>query len=637
MTEESPFTLRRFETENRHLYYLPHEVFSKICGRRTIYLIGSRGTGKTTLLRAMHWEERRKNDELRKKFSQMESAQQCIGIYMKMSSTMAGNFDIWPKGTPDKFQATIFCLYVDLLWIQSACDAVASMILTSATQVPIQLEHDLTSAIIDRFPEIQSDPHVKLPLSIKGLGSALYQKRRQLERWAYSSDTRHPDELTTAFPIGQIGEFGRAVGAELSHFCSVAFRPSTDWHFKVCLDEAECFTSLQQRAINTAVRLTEAPVSYAVSYVRLVDLTSTFIRDLSLQDADRVIIPLDEMTDSEFADLAEGVATVRIQSAVPSAAPFKTSIACGQIGINELLAGILGSSASSDAKALLQAARSLQKTPYFTDVWERASETPPIYQAYIVDRLDLIPPAPESEPWLKRKEHSAQIRKRMVAAYLCICKELKTQVRYAGAEMVLQMSDNCIRDYLSQLDQLYEVANVPLQKFGLQRISPEEQTRALLSASNRKRETIPVSEVGSPLETLRLIDSLGLLTAYLQTNLKGMRALKSPEKGLFVIVIEDETQERTDTVRLITDAADAGFLKLVDGNDQNLRFRLHTSLAPAFGASYRGSYYPSVVKQSDLVPLYSESNNDKRAANVIALGDLLLGSETSLPLFDEAE
>jgi hypothetical protein len=636
MREESPFTLRRFEAENRHLYYLPKEVFSVLNGRRTIYLIGSRGTGKTTLLRAMHWEERLKNVELQEKLA-TGFAQDCIGIYMKMSSTMAGSFDAWPAQASTQLQAAIFCLYVDLIWLQSACEAVAAMILAESPQISARLEYDLTRGVTERFPELKSGIEVKQPLSIKGLGSALYQKRRQLERWAYSSFTRDADELTTAFPIGQIGDLGREVGAELSQFCVRAFQSSSEWHFKVCLDEAECFTAFQQRAINTAVRLTQAPISFAISYVRLVDVTSTFVRDISLQDADRAIIPLDEMTDAEFIDLAEGVATVRIQRRAPSAPHFSTGTTCGQMDINELLSGILASSASPEAKALLRAARELQSTPYFSETWERTGSAPPIYQAYIMERLRLMLPAPQSERWLRRKQHSAEIRKRMVAAYLCICKELKTQVKYAGAEMVFQMSDKCIRDYLSEMDLLYEAAGVPIERFGLQRISFEEQNRALVAAGNRKRETIPVSEVGSPVQTLRLIDSLGLLTAHLQTALKGMRALKSPERGLFVIVLEEEAHKRTDTIRLITEAADAGFLKLWHAEDQKIRFRLHTSLAAAFGVSYRGAYYESIVKQGDVIPLYSEANSDVRAANATALGDLLLGSEATLPLFDGAE
>jgi hypothetical protein len=455
--------------------------------------------------------------------------------------------------------------------------------------------------------------------------------------WAYSGVARESDELMAAFPLSQIGEFGRAVATKLSQFCTHAFDNAHEWHFKVCLDEAECFSGSQQRAINTAVRLAQSPVSYAVSYVRLADVTSTLIKDISLQDADRAIIPLDEMKDSQFESFAEGVASVRIQRAAPGSAPFRTQEACGPLDINELIQSILTTSANPSARLLLRIAASLEKTPYFTENWDRTGTAPPIYQAYIIDRLQLTPPAPNSEPWEKRKQHSAEIRKRMVAAYLCLCKELKTQVKYASAEMVLQMSDKCIRDYLSQLDSLYQSSGCSVREFGRHRIPPDVQSGALLLASNRKKETIPVSEVGSPIETIRLIDSLGELTLHLQTSTKGMKSLRSPERGVFVIAFDDPASKLTDTIRLITQAADAGFLKLIVNDDQTMRFRLHCSLAAAFGVSYRGAYYDSLVKQTELIPFYKEPNPEARAKMVSTLGDLLLGSEASLPLFDGAE
>lgn len=60
----SPFTLNRFEYEQTHLYYLPQPVFSVLQGIKPVFLIGSRGTGKTTLLQALSWNEQVSNETL---------------------------------------------------------------------------------------------------------------------------------------------------------------------------------------------------------------------------------------------------------------------------------------------------------------------------------------------------------------------------------------------------------------------------------------------------------------------------------------------------------------------------------------------------------------------------------------------
>jgi hypothetical protein len=169
----------------------------------------------------------------------------------------------------------------------------------------------------------------------------------------------------------------------------------------------------------------------------------------------------------------------------------------------------------------------------------------------------------------------------MVAAYLCICKELKTQVKYAGAEMILQMSDCCIRDYLSMLDSVFQSIDVPASEFAERRVSANEQDNAIRAVSKRKNETIPKSEVGSPVETLRLIDSLGELTARLQTATRDMKGLKSPERGLFVLAGDDSIVRTSDAMRLISEAADAGFLKMLVAEDRTVKFRIHGSLAAA--------------------------------------------------------
>jgi len=634
MSTESPFTLKRFEYERTHLYYLPKQVFSRLEGKKTVYLIGSRGTGKTTLLNALNWEEQRGNQELKERLAEIKAGRGYVGLYVKVPETVAAAFERWMPTADETFRSMIFCLYLDLVWIQAALDATAARILFMKRPVTIASEHATTHKILDRFPELIVDSKFKEPLSIKAMSSLVYEKRRALERWCTAGIEPSREAMSKVLPFAQVGEVGRYVVGELVSFIEAS--ANEEVHLKVCLDEAECLSTFQQRALNTVVRLATASLSFIVSYVRAGDVTNTIMEHISLQEADRDLIYLDQMGDAEFGELAEGVATVRLRRVTKDAPTFRTRDILGNLDINELLLEILQASAAPEAKKILRSAEQLAQTQYYVDIRdeEGPKSPPPIYQAYLIDRLDLQTPSPDSERWQRRRQHSAEIRKRMVIAYLCLCKELKTQVKYASADMLFQMSDKCIRDYLNQMDAIFEVTGKSVEQFCAATIPWDKQHSALWSASVRKKDAIPKSEVGAPIETLLLIDALGQLTARLQTTTTQNKSLRSSERGIFSVDKNALSTQSGQTLRLILEAAEAGFLKLLEDKNGAIRFRVHCSLAAAYGFSYRGAYYDSAIKVQDLKAFYDEKDEGTRNKRISALGDHLLQEPSTMPMFE---
>jgi hypothetical protein len=299
------------------------------------------------------------------------------------------------------------------------------------------------------------------------------------------------------------------------------------------------------------------------------------------------------------------------------------------------LSGILQDSEDPQAAQLLALANELAPTlkPAEASTEEPYSNQPPIYQAYIIDRLKLPLPTDASTKE-RRAQASAELRKRMVAAYLCICTQVNQQVRYAFAEMVLQMSDKCIRDYLDQMHEVFVKAGLDVAAFTATQVAPELQDRALKTASAKKKEHIPSSGVGSPAETLRIVDALGQLTARLQTTLREDKALRSSERGLFVLKTNTGEAVLGVALRLLKEAAEAGFLRIVEDGVDQWRFRVHCSLAAAYGFSYRGAYYSTRIRLSELVALYREEDSKRRAEIIDEIGTALSGDLAPLPLFD---
>jgi hypothetical protein len=641
MTNESPFSLHRFEFQQQNLYFLPHDAFRILEDAKSTFLIGSRGTGKTTLLHALHWKEQLNNDSLRAHLPGSIPDRRYLGVYLRVPAMHVPAFDRWAISEEKGFIGSVFSAYLDLTWLEDLCIGIGELLDRNILRAKPREEQMLVGDICGRHNELIS-PYGSTPATLRKLAEVLYSKRREVERLAIANARITTESFSARFPLLQIGELGRSIASPLAAFCQKHSRHhgQAPWTFKVCFDEAECLSEIQQLTMNTMVRLGQAPLSYIVSYVRPMEqMSNTLLPNLTLQTADRNMLRLDELGHGEFRELAEGVASVRITHLKKEPVQYKLEASLGALAINRLLELIIKQSESKQAKELLTRAKELHDSPFGKHLKDEPESEPandalPIYQAYLVDRLSIELPKPETPRWQRRGQDSAELRKRMVAAYLCICKELGQQVRYAFAEMVLQMSDKCIRDFLAQMHEIFVGKDTSIEGYLGSSVSIEVQNKALRKASKQKREFILASEVSSPRETLWLVDALGQLTARLQGGPESRRALRSSERGIFALKTSGWVANESVT-RVIREAAEAGFLKIIKSSEEELQFRVHSSLAAAFDFSYRGSYYPVSIKAADLEAIYMEAEMSKRLEVIERLAAGMSGENLNLSLFED--
>jgi len=624
-------------------------VFSKLEGPKPIFLIGSRGTGKTTLLTALSWREQLSNVDLKRKLTK-SGRRGYIGIYIRMPDFVLATFDQWLGSTSDDRRARVFSFYLDLIWLKELCDAIAEYLVCKTIRAPISAEYEIINGLLTEYPSILTEQEMTAPRTLKDIAKVLERKRRLVERFVGEEGLHQA--LFDLVPSGQVGEFGRIMASRLLPFCQRYGKPIADWQFKICLDESECLSPLQQRVLNTAVRLSRYPVTFVISYVRLMDdMSGTLLPSMSLSHADKETIQLDTFSDAEFSDFSSGVAAVRIERQLERRSiRFNVRNILGALDINELLFEILKTAESRKAKDLLQAAYELARTEFYKDIQAestRKSKYPPIYQAYLIARRQVEIPGANSAKWERRSKDSVEIRKRMVAAYLCICKEFKHEVRYASADMLEQMSDGCIRDYLLQMNEVFIQTKRSLRQFLERKVSFTEQNVALKRASEKKRDFLPRSGVGAPRETELLIDGLAQLTEHIQTSgadragaiPSDIRALASTERGVFVLDVlprlpenlQGSTPGQVEAFQIISEAADTGFLRIVERSESKWRFRVHCSLAAAYGFSYRGAYYNTQIGTSDVVALFGEVEPQRRARLIQTLGARLAGEVPETP------
>jgi hypothetical protein len=583
---DSPFAAKRYEYSGNHIYYIPPAAFRMLESPIPTFLVGTRGTGKTTLLKALSWDERLYNSWLKRKLGASAFEKRYIGLYFKLPNAQLSLLDRWLDSETDADYAAAYGFYLDLCWLETLMPAIRHLAARKVTDVTRRGEAQFLSELREiwqTYPACQ-DMFGPIGSNINEVLALMHPMRRAVENFARQ---RVPlSDVLEALPIGQIGSFGRRVGKSLMTALDEGANPGSNakWSLRVCLDEGESLSLRQQRVINSMVRLTEWPVFYLVAYVsRPQDATGTFLPKQTLQLADRQILVRDDMSDREFKDLAEGVVNVRLQASGVTT-PLRTRQLLGSLDIDALLERILKSSEDPQMRTLLEVAGQ-----------DSTAEdgSPPIYETYLrIKRPELG--AESSNRRARRHQSSASIRKQMVAAYLSICREAGATPLYASSDMLLQVSDKCIRDFLWQLESIYSNVNRPLSEFLSSTVDVQRQSDGMHAAAELKMTLFRERVISAPTEANQLVEGLARVTALIQSTGRNYEQLRTPERGIFTYAaaVGSKPGLTIQNESLIRDAAEAGFLKLLgDGATDELKFRVHASLSPHYHFSYRGAYY----------------------------------------------
>jgi hypothetical protein len=624
MSDLSPFETKRYELDGSHVYYIPPKAFDRLEKPVPTFLVGTRGTGKTTLLKALNWEERLYNKWLHTTLGARAFEKHYIGLYFKLPNTRLDLLDLWLADEEDIEYAALLAFYLDLVWLEAAMAAVVHL---SARRI-IEIDAASEQEFVDWFQAVWNDSPACREL-VGPAGSTVLENlalmhplRRTLESLARK---RAPvAEVLNALPDGQIGSFGRGVGAALTRLFDKSGRQTDKtWSFRICMDEGETLSLRQQRVINSMLRLAEWPVVYLVAYVSPPqDSTGTFIPKQSLQLADRQILIRDEMKDTEFRALAQGVVNHRLE-AMGIDAKLDVKRLLGVLDIDRLFEMAMRASENEELREVLESARA-ERTG--------ADDAPAIYESYIRNLSRDLAPRP-SDRRDRRKQASQSIRKQMVAAYLTLCKEYRVKPSYASADMVLQISDGCIRDFLWQMDELFTESGCSAEQFLGSTVPFEAQAPALRRAADNKMKLFGEEPTPDRREAGRLVEGLAEVTALIQSTGRSFAQIRSPERGIFRYSLAESKRDSNTVARnvaMIRDAAEWGYLRLLSTSSSlELRFRVHASLAPKYGFSYRGAYYDACQLTDDDIDAFRFAATEQQRKRVVdALNERVTGRRT---------
>lgn len=631
---ESPFGWHRWEHDPQHLFFVDRELRERLESPHPVYITGARGTGKTTLLRVLEWEHRLENPSLRSLLGNdvfRVGEARLIGAYAKWPEHGLQKLHYQTEQLGPEMRSSITSIYLDLYWLEAAIDAISRIASEGIVDVSNPGREDHIAACFDAFPRTLNGRGLSKRRTLRDLSDAVVSAREEIENpWKFGFTIE--EVARRQDPLDQLGHLGRLVGA---HLVSMLPTKAGKWYMKVGLDEAEYLSSYQLQVFNTHTRLAEFPVFPVLAFLgRPAALTSTVHSRVTIQREDVDVIDLRErLRRPRFREFAEGVTRVRLQH-MGYEPKFTLDAYLGCLDINALLYEPLAASTKKWAEDLLVTAEERKEHGLFRDHLKRSGRSrrdcqkqkafpTPIYETYLSRKVRVEMSDEALTQREKRRQESAQLRKRMVAAYLSITKELSVDPRYASADMVLGMSDGRIRDFLMMMHGIHRAAGNEVDLADPDRpVEINLQDSALSSFSKSKAAILPNSGVASPRKTDFLVKGLAKLTSALQRSSPDLSHLRSSERGIFSLPIDESVrsdESAQDVIDEIREADEAGFLKIVAEQSDEIRFRVHASLAAAYLFSYRGAYYRYPLEWRQIFRLRSlegESEMDAWVAEI---------------------
>lgn len=661
----NPFRPTRWEhhTDGRPLIWFTEEA-EELSADKSTYIHGTRGTGKTTLLKGICWEDLCLNESL--KMQRRLADFKNIGIYVRFPDHISASMSftdwaaIFPQVQNPEYEFySFFSAAVEAICIERVADACHQLREMDEISITAAQELQLVSDFIGEFPAIAAFAS-RPPVTLLDLGRCLRQMVSAMNRACGRGTVGDlVGKLPDREPYRMLAYFAERASAAIRLKTSMG---SQTVGFKFCLDDCEVLSRLQRKSLNSLVRLSRAPCSWVVSSVgggR--DDSETFIESQPLTDADRRVISLDGRDEHAFRQLCQSVVSLRLIFSLPHAVRptlsqsevssfFDLQQRLGRWDVNDMMGALVKRSARPAAELLNKGAGQLlalmrKKRKKVPARYTEAEARLPFYEAYVlmlwrgreesfkttlestdVEKLTTFVESfgqPGFEAWLRRKQRGAFLH---FATSLGI-----RRLPLAGANIVVSLADGSIRDFLEIMGEVYE-AYVGAQKWNpkdpsnLHRFATSRtpiansiQTNGIYSASESYFEGVSRrSEIDTDVIS-RLLAGLGEYTSMLQTNPGDPRTLSTTERGVFFIdyVSVMASGALPDSAKFVNAAIRqaelAGYLRPVeirrhqtqhvDGQFRSIAFRLHRRFSPKFRFSFRGAYEGVALDPGELAIL----------------------------------
>ncbi|MCA8172473.1 hypothetical protein LGM96_34595 [Burkholderia gladioli] len=482
--------------------FTPPPYSEKLVHPRPSFLVGGRGTGKTTALRSLRFDAAHARPQAEKEGSYKMPH---YGIYIRINKNRVRAFSITELNAIDRQRA--FAHYFNILTCIELC------------QLCSWLERDRPSGKIIMFESVAATFGLRDANDARRLQTALMAGLTDLELYVNNGGRTTPPTLSASDgPLKMFASVLKEAGYldEKLLFC--------------CIDEYENLATEQQSILNAYIKHSEPPLSYKIGMRR-----EGLKTHHTLDDGDQLSTPDDyaiiDIAEERFDTFAESVAVQRLSSARRRGVPIPESL-------TDFLPDMLFDHEATElgcARAATFAAQSLETAPleirewfaslpitksYFLQYWHESSQEPIIDLAknWMQNPLEwetrLGNHGYSSLFWLSKGRKGARIRK-----------------YYSGVSTYLSLASGNIRFFLELIDEAIQAqlnlgwdGETPLS------INPRAQTEsARLVGKRRLAQLEGLSEHG--VEIKRLVLAIGKIFFEFARNPIG----RAPEQNSFIV------------------------------------------------------------------------------------------------------
>lgn len=640
---KNPFRPTKFEWEDDPQIWLSPTARSLTQSLKPVYISGTRGSGKTTILRSLSSKILLESDFLRLQFSTKSFT--WFGVYLQFNRNLQFYTSelsqllnsARSESQPEISEYEVFSKYfeVSLLsaFLEEAKELESRGILHTKAANEREACRELESIFVDC-----DIPGIKM---IEDFSDARRLCEKILDIFLARDYDYSPEfvrRIISAFRTGRLIRLVKSSGVPA--LSSANFRATKPLELFILIDDCESLSSIQQRALNTYIRQTEGEAKWVVSFLSgQFNTTDTFLPNTSLIEADRDIIRLNSMSDKDFTNFCEKVADIRIKGTIMDNVAKRVfdekSFSFGKFGdysYNDLCEESLRRSQSKHVRRLREDVAHTKARlrgclpPRFFKRFHCDNNQSPFIEHILLTDLDL-----DVEKYVREQNELTLLQviaRKQVAAFIYLCRSVNTTPRLFGKNVASAFSDTTIRDFLDLMAEVFAVGLSSANSDAVSEQTLAKRTRSFLNTSSPIPMALQDSAIRrASVAKFQSVEALASSTephianfvrgiGYLTRELHGLRdrpsALRVAERGVFRINVDavdaqlGESSKLGDFLRIARRTERDGFVKIVEmptHSEPFIRLRIHKRLCPFFECSPRSAYETVTLSTRDVVTM----------------------------------